>query len=322
MEPHTIIALELNGKPVPHLHGGPARLIVPGWVGSASIKWLTEITLAQKEWDGPFMARSYRSPRVDDPKESYSLTSLECKSIVVQPADGAQIAGGHADGARIRLGGRGRDRRRGRLDRWGPDLGTRAPCGRGAPIRLAAVGAPVGRQGRRGHRHGASQRLTGAGPARIPAARSAGIPLECDSRRPRECLLEDRRGPRQPPPNLPQNRIAPASRRSNSGKLRHVRKGVAILAAVLIAAVGGDWVSARARDDAAEQVVNPLPPDERQQLVTGRCIICHSLETIAQQRQTRDEWAVILDRMVAYGMPMLPGDRELILDYLATRLGQ
>jgi DMSO/TMAO reductase YedYZ molybdopterin-dependent catalytic subunit len=94
MEPHTIIALELNGRPVPHLHGGPARLIVPGWVGSASIKWLTEITLAQKEWDGPFMARSYRSPRVDDPKESYSLTSLECKSFVVHPADGVQLTAG------------------------------------------------------------------------------------------------------------------------------------------------------------------------------------------------------------------------------------
>ena len=103
---------------------------------------------------------------------------------------------------------------------------------------------------------------------------------------------------------------------------RHAPSRVAILATVLIAAVGGDWVIARAMDDAAEQVVNPLPPDERQQLVTGRCIICHSLETIAQQRQTRGEWAVILDRMIAYGMPMLPGDRELILEYLATRLGQ
>ena len=104
--------------------------------------------------------------------------------------------------------------------------------------------------------------------------------------------------------------------------LRHAPGRVAILAFVVIAAVGGDWVIVRAMDDAAEQVVNPLPPDERQQLVTGRCIICHSLETIAQQRQTRDEWAVILDRMIAYGMPMLPGDRELILEYLATRLGQ
>jgi len=94
MEPHTMIALEMNGQPVPHLHGGPARLLVPGWVGSASIKWLTRLTLADKEWGGPFMARSYRSPRVDDPGQTYSLQSLECKSVVVAPADGAQLAAG------------------------------------------------------------------------------------------------------------------------------------------------------------------------------------------------------------------------------------
>ena len=56
MEPHTMLALEMNGQPVPHLHGGPVRLLVPGWVGSASIKWLTRLTLADKEWGGPFMA--------------------------------------------------------------------------------------------------------------------------------------------------------------------------------------------------------------------------------------------------------------------------
>jgi len=94
MEPHTMIALEMNGQPVPHLHGGPARLLVPGWVGSASIKWLTRLTLAEQEWGGPFMARSYRSPRVDDPNQSYSLQSIECKSIVVAPLDGAQLAAG------------------------------------------------------------------------------------------------------------------------------------------------------------------------------------------------------------------------------------
>jgi DMSO/TMAO reductase YedYZ molybdopterin-dependent catalytic subunit len=94
MEPHTMIALEMNGKPVPHLHGGPARLIVPGWVGSASIKWLTELTLADTEWNGPFMQRSYRSPRADDPKQTYSLQSLECKSVIVSPAHGAQLTAG------------------------------------------------------------------------------------------------------------------------------------------------------------------------------------------------------------------------------------
>ena len=56
--------------------------------------------------------------------------------------------------------------------------------------------------------------------------------------------------------------------------------------------------------------------------MTGRCIICHSLEMIAQQRQTRAEWTVIVDRMITYGMPMQPGDREQILTYLAKHLGQ
>jgi DMSO/TMAO reductase YedYZ molybdopterin-dependent catalytic subunit len=94
MEPHTMIALEMNGQPVPHLHGGPARLIVPGWVGSASIKWLTRLTLAEREWGGPYMQRSYRSPRVDDPSQTYSLQSLECKSVIVSPLDQAQLPPG------------------------------------------------------------------------------------------------------------------------------------------------------------------------------------------------------------------------------------
>lgn len=70
------------------------------------------------------------------------------------------------------------------------------------------------------------------------------------------------------------------------------------------------------------QAANPLPRDRDQQMVTGRCIICHSLEMIAQQRQTRAEWAVIVDRMITYGMPVAPGERERILVYLAKHLGQ
>ena len=94
MEPHTMIAIEMNGRPLPHLHGGPARLIVPGWIGSASLKWLVQLTLADKEWGGPFMQRSYRSPRVEDPQQTYSLQSLECKSLIMSPLDGAKMAAG------------------------------------------------------------------------------------------------------------------------------------------------------------------------------------------------------------------------------------
>jgi hypothetical protein len=89
---------------------------------------------------------------------------------------------------------------------------------------------------------------------------------------------------------------------------------------------GWSWTSStggRAGPPAlSAQDANPLPRDRDQQMVTGRCIICHSLEMIAQQRQTRDEWAIIVDRMITYGMPVQPGERERILTYLAKYLGQ
>jgi len=70
------------------------------------------------------------------------------------------------------------------------------------------------------------------------------------------------------------------------------------------------------------QAANPLPADRNQQMVSGRCIICHSLEMIAQQHETRDEWAAIVDRMISHGMPVGPGDKERILAYLTKHLGQ
>ena len=63
MEPHTLIVWGMNGQPLPNIHGGPVRLVVPGWAGSASQKWLTRITLIDKEHDGPGMTEfSYRVP--------------------------------------------------------------------------------------------------------------------------------------------------------------------------------------------------------------------------------------------------------------------
>ncbi|MGH7332789.1 MAG: sulfite oxidase [Candidatus Rokuibacteriota bacterium] len=91
---HTIIALEMGGQPLPHLHGGPARVLVPGFVGSASIKWVERITLLPEEFDGFYMKSNYTAPRVDNDKEVYSLQSLEVKSLIVSPAEGSRLRAG------------------------------------------------------------------------------------------------------------------------------------------------------------------------------------------------------------------------------------
>jgi DMSO/TMAO reductase YedYZ molybdopterin-dependent catalytic subunit len=91
LSPHTMVALEMGGKPIPHLHGGPVRVIVPGFVGSASIKWLERIMVRTDEFDGFYMTSNYTAPRVDNDKEVYSLQSLEVKSVIVGPAEGGKL---------------------------------------------------------------------------------------------------------------------------------------------------------------------------------------------------------------------------------------
>jgi hypothetical protein len=102
------------------------------------------------------------------------------------------------------------------------------------------------------------------------------------------------------------------------------RSALARLVTTLALGVGAGWAwsGGGAPHPLGAQVVNPLPQDPDQQFVTGRCVICHSLEMIAQQRQTREEWTVIVERMITYGMPMGPGDRERMLTYLVKHLGQ
>ena len=102
MEPHTLIVWAMNGQPLPNIHGGPVRLVVPGWAGSASQKWLTRITIRDKEHDGPGMTEfSYRvaiKPMVPgdkgDPKNFRILESMPVRSIITAPANGTKIAAG------------------------------------------------------------------------------------------------------------------------------------------------------------------------------------------------------------------------------------
>src|SRR5205823_4078422 len=52
MDPTTLVAYEMNGEPLPHRHGFPARVIVPGYFGEKHVKWLTRIELTTSEAKG------------------------------------------------------------------------------------------------------------------------------------------------------------------------------------------------------------------------------------------------------------------------------
>jgi DMSO/TMAO reductase YedYZ molybdopterin-dependent catalytic subunit len=102
LEPHTLVVWGMNGTALPHIHGGPLRLIVPGWPGSASQKWLSRITILDHEHDGPGMTgTSYRVPirpmSPEDPVDPANfrvLESMPVRSIITSPADNARLPAG------------------------------------------------------------------------------------------------------------------------------------------------------------------------------------------------------------------------------------
>ena len=56
LDSDTLIATHMNGAPLTKHHGFPARALVPGWIGAASCKWLTEIKILESEFVGNFMS--------------------------------------------------------------------------------------------------------------------------------------------------------------------------------------------------------------------------------------------------------------------------
>jgi sulfite oxidase len=59
LHPDVLVAYEMNGAPLPPEHGGPVRLLVPGWYGMASVKWLVRITALDAPFTGFFQTQRY-----------------------------------------------------------------------------------------------------------------------------------------------------------------------------------------------------------------------------------------------------------------------
>ena len=70
----VLIAYEMNGAPLPPENGYPVRLVVPGYYGTNSLKWLIRLTLADGRAAGPFTTRWYNDPILDAAWQRFAAT--------------------------------------------------------------------------------------------------------------------------------------------------------------------------------------------------------------------------------------------------------
>ena len=107
LDESTLVAFEMNGRPLPHWNGAPARLVVPGWVGTYWMKHLTSIRIEPRAFDGFWMKTAYRVPTGAFPgarftsqetAETTPVTELLVNSLIVSPVSGARLSrGAHAE---------------------------------------------------------------------------------------------------------------------------------------------------------------------------------------------------------------------------------
>ncbi|MGH8136501.1 MAG: sulfite oxidase [Steroidobacteraceae bacterium] len=94
----TLLAYRMNGAPLPLLHGAPLRVIAPGWMADACLKWLTTITVSADEAKGYYMETAYRYPArpvepgtTPNPRDMRPVEEMVVKSLIVEPAQGAIV---------------------------------------------------------------------------------------------------------------------------------------------------------------------------------------------------------------------------------------
>jgi DMSO/TMAO reductase YedYZ molybdopterin-dependent catalytic subunit len=101
LDPDTLLAYEMNGQVLPNAHGFPLRVVVPGWEGAYSVKWLSHIRAADREHDGAFVQGGYRYPRrpvtpgaAVPAAEMEPLRGMVVKSLIASPAANSALSMG------------------------------------------------------------------------------------------------------------------------------------------------------------------------------------------------------------------------------------
>lgn len=102
MEENSLIAYEMNGQPLPHFNGFPARIVIPGWTATYWIKHVTSIEAIDKPFDGFWVKSAYRIPAGRFPlvqrfisqetEANTPITEMVVNSLITNMTDGARVA--------------------------------------------------------------------------------------------------------------------------------------------------------------------------------------------------------------------------------------
>ena len=312
MDPDSMIVWAMNGQPLPNIHGGPVRLIVPGWAGSASQKWLTRITIRDKEHDGPGMGgTSYRltiKPMVPgdkaDPKNFNILESMPVRSIITNPANGAKLAGRHArtETARRLLGRRFHRAARRHFHRLRNDLAIDQARKAEEQIRLAALDRYGEAAARRLLRDlGARAWIRAASCSRMwrrTGIRAAMAATRCIGSR---CWSAD------------------ALSFRNFAAARFARRlGLFAILSISFAPLAGPAAAQSQAFTPRDESPEEFPAGPGRDDTFYACTACHGFKLVAQQGMNRRQWDDTINLMTEkHNMPKLDDkERETVLNYL------
>jgi sulfane dehydrogenase subunit SoxC len=87
----VLLAFEMNGQPLSAYRGGPVRLVVPGWYGTNSVKWLTALHVADRRADGPFTTVWYND--TDASGSRRPVWAVAPDSAISSPETGSHLSG-------------------------------------------------------------------------------------------------------------------------------------------------------------------------------------------------------------------------------------
>ena len=292
LDPDTLVAYEMNGQPLPHFNGAPARIVVPGWTATYWMKHVTRIEARSKPEENFWMKSAYRIPVGKFPlvqrflsqetAVNTPITEMVVNSVVTAPAAGDTFA-------------------------MGQPLTVRGVAWDGGyGIARVEVSTDDGR----------TWSSAGARPRRRPLLIPPMVVSSAD-RPPRRvgrhgpCYQHDRADPnRWPDPESGRVSPQPDAPRQRRHHVRHAMRRVFCTAFALGACTLAF----------ADETAITLKDAAGKEAVLNNCAACHSLDYVQMNSPFPDPklWDAEVTKMIkAFGAPIGDANAKAITEYLA-----